>query len=66
VQPVFLQPSRTGLRTVAYAEASGVRPVLADDSVVVPAAAVSAGGLTLNVGLLKYLGRMERTRKGGA
>jgi hypothetical protein len=34
---------------------------LADDSVVWPAAAVSVGGLTLNVGLLKYLGRMERT-----
>ena len=37
-----------------------------DDSVVWPAAAVSAGGLVLNVGLLKYLGRIERTRKGGA
>ena len=35
-----------------------------DDSVVWPAAAVSAGGLALNLGLLKYLGRMERTRKG--
>jgi Family of unknown function (DUF6755) len=34
-----------------------------DDSVVWPAAAVSAGGLALNVGLLKYLGRLERTRK---
>ncbi len=33
-----------------------------DDSVVWPAAAVSAGGLALNVGLLMYLGRMERTR----
>ena len=33
-----------------------------DDSVVWPAAAVSAGGLALNVGLLRYLGRMERTR----
>ena len=33
-----------------------------DDSVVWPAAAVSAGGLALNVGLLQYLGRMERTR----
>ncbi len=32
-----------------------------DDSVVWPAAAVSAGGLALNVGLLRYLGRMERT-----
>ena len=37
-----------------------------DDSVVWPAAAVSAGGLALNVGLLKYLGRNERTRKIGA
>jgi hypothetical protein len=34
-----------------------------DDSVVWPAAAVSAGGLALNVGLLSYLGRIERTRK---
>ena len=34
-----------------------------DDAVVWPAAAVSAGGLALNVGLLKYLGRLERTRK---
>jgi Family of unknown function (DUF6755) len=34
-----------------------------DDSVVWPAAAVSAGGLAPNVGLLKYLGRLERTRK---
>jgi len=33
-----------------------------DDSVVWPAAAVSAGGLALNVGLLVYLGRIERTR----
>ena len=37
-----------------------------DDSVVWPAAAVSAGGLALNLGLLKYLGRIERTRKVGA
>ena len=36
-----------------------------DDSVVWPAAAVSAGGLALNIGLLRYLGRMERTRKAG-
>ena len=35
-----------------------------DDSVVWPAAAVSAGGLALNVGLLTYLGRIERTRRG--
>ena len=34
-----------------------------DESVVWPAAAVSAAGLTLNVGLLVYLGRLERTRK---
>jgi hypothetical protein len=37
-----------------------------DDSVVWPAAAVSGAGLALNVGLLKYLRRMERTRKVGA
>jgi hypothetical protein len=37
-----------------------------DDSVVWPAAAVSAAGLALNVGLLRYLGRIERTRKTGA
>ena len=37
-----------------------------DDSVVWPAAAVSAAGLALNVGLLGYLGRIERTRKPGA
>ena len=37
-----------------------------DDSVVWPAAAVSAGGLALNVGLLVYLRRIERTRKTGA
>jgi Family of unknown function (DUF6755) len=36
-----------------------------DDSVVWPAAAVSAGGLALNVGLLIYLGRIERTRSSG-
>ena len=34
-----------------------------DDSIVWPAAAVSAGGLALNVGLLRYLGRIERTRR---
>ena len=37
-----------------------------DDSVVWPAAAVSAGGLAMNLGLLKYLGRIERTRRAGA
>jgi uncharacterized protein DUF6755 len=36
-----------------------------DNSVVWPAAAASAGCLALNVGLLTYLGRIERTRKGG-
>ena len=36
-----------------------------DDAVVWPAAAVSTGGLALNVGLLTYLGRIERTRKEG-
>ena len=34
-----------------------------DDSVVWPAAAVSGGGLALNVGLLTFLGRIERTRR---
>ena len=34
-----------------------------DDSVVWPATAVSASGLVLNLGLLKYLGRIERTRR---
>jgi hypothetical protein len=37
-----------------------------DDSIVWPGAAVSAGGLALNVGLLVYLRRIERTRRGGA
>jgi hypothetical protein len=36
-----------------------------DDSIVWPAAAVSAGGLALNVGLLMHLGRIERTRRVG-
>ena len=36
-----------------------------DDSVVWPGAAVSAGGLMLNVGLLTFLGRIERTRRTG-
>lgn len=34
-----------------------------DDSVVWPAAAVSAGGLALNLGLLRYLGRIARTQR---
>ena len=34
-----------------------------DDSVVWPAAAVSAGGFALNAGLLVHLRRMERTRR---
>ena len=34
-----------------------------DDSVVWPAAAVSAGGLALNVGLLTFLHRIEHTRR---
>jgi hypothetical protein len=37
-----------------------------DDSVVWPAAAASAACLGLNVGLFRYLVRMERTRKGSA
>jgi hypothetical protein len=36
-----------------------------DDAVVWPAAAVSGGCLALNVGLLLYLRRLERTRTGG-
>jgi hypothetical protein len=35
-----------------------------DDSIVWPAAAASAACLALNVGLFRYLVRMERTRKG--
>ena len=34
-----------------------------DEAVVWPAAAVSAAGFALNAGLLKYLGRIERTRR---
>jgi hypothetical protein len=37
-----------------------------DDSIVWPAAAASGGCLALNVGLFRYLVRIERTRKGGA
>jgi hypothetical protein len=33
-----------------------------DDSVIWPAAAVSAGGLMLNLGLLTFLRKIERTR----
>ncbi len=36
-----------------------------DDTVVWPAAAVSAFGLALNVGLLVFLRRIERTRRIG-
>jgi hypothetical protein len=36
-----------------------------DDSVVWPAAAVSATGFALNAGLLMHLGRMERARRLG-
>jgi hypothetical protein len=35
-----------------------------DDAVVWPAAAASAAGLALNVGLFRYLARIERTRRG--
>ena len=34
-----------------------------DDALVWPAAAVSAGGLALNLGLLAHLRRMERTQR---
>jgi hypothetical protein len=37
-----------------------------DDSIVWPAAGASAACLALNVGLLRYLVRIERTRKSGA
>jgi hypothetical protein len=37
-----------------------------DDSIVWPGALVSAAGLALNVGLLAYLRRVERTRREGA
>ena len=37
-----------------------------DDSLVWPAAAASAACLALNVGLFRYLVRIERTRKSGA
>jgi hypothetical protein len=37
-----------------------------DDSIVWPAAAASAGCLALNVGLFRYLVRMDRTRQGRA
>ena len=37
-----------------------------DDSIVWPGALVSSAGLALNVGLLAYLRRVERTGKGGA
>ena len=36
-----------------------------DEAILWPAAAVSAAGFALNAGLLKYLARMERTRKLG-
>ncbi len=36
-----------------------------DESLVWPAAAASAAGLALNVGLFLYLTRLERTRAGG-
>jgi hypothetical protein len=37
-----------------------------DDAIVWPAAAASAACLALNAGLLRYLVRAERTRKGGS
>ncbi len=37
-----------------------------DESIVWPAAAASAAGLALNVGLFLFLVRLERTRSGGA
>ena len=35
-----------------------------DESIVWPAAAASAAGFALNVGLLRYLARIDRTRGG--
>lgn len=37
-----------------------------DESIVWPAAAASAAGLVLNLGLFLYLNRLERTRSGGS
>jgi hypothetical protein len=37
-----------------------------DESIVWPAAAASAGGFGLNLGLFRYLVRLERTRNAGA
>ena len=37
-----------------------------DESIVWPAAAASTAGLALNAGLLLYLTRLERTRRGGS
>jgi hypothetical protein len=37
-----------------------------DDSIVWPAAAASAGCLMLNIGLFRYLVRIDGTRQGGA
>ena len=37
-----------------------------DESIVWPAAAASAAGLALNVGLLLFLARLERTQSRGA
>ena len=37
-----------------------------DESIVWPAAAASAAGLALNVGLFLYLTRLQRTRSGGS
>ena len=34
-----------------------------DESIVWPGAAVSAGGLALNLGLFRFLRRLEKTRK---
>ena len=36
-----------------------------DDAVVWPAAAVSGAGFALNAGLMRYLSRLERTRRLG-
>lgn len=36
-----------------------------DESIVWPGLVVSVGGLALNVGLFRYLRRLERTRTGG-
>ena len=70
VQPVLprarwsLRRSRSHCRS-PRGDSLADSPLGGDDAVVWPAAAVSAGGLALNVGLLIFLERIERTRRIG-